>query len=194
MGFDSVFNGDPTTPNVTASGNATIGIDVSTGNLYYKDAATAGWVPTASEGTGLPRLSLKAFDVTVSSAQLLSLSSDPVLLVPGIPGHVFLPVLSVLKYKFVTTPYTLSPTFAIQLGTGAFESTFGAIGLNDLAGLIDQSVDTIFAGAEQALSVTATAVASAVGLGLYLVVASPPDVTVGDGTLNIVGQYFDYKP
>jgi hypothetical protein len=52
MGFDSVFNGDPTTPNVTSSGNATLGIDLASGQLYYKDSASAGWSQIGGGGGG----------------------------------------------------------------------------------------------------------------------------------------------
>lgn len=43
MSFDSIFNGDPTTPNVVSSGKASFGIDLNSGQLYFKDDAVAGW-------------------------------------------------------------------------------------------------------------------------------------------------------
>lgn len=51
MSFDSVFNGDPTTPNVSASGEAAFGIDLATGQLYYRnpqDSTVAGWQECAA--------------------------------------------------------------------------------------------------------------------------------------------------
>lgn len=53
MGFDSIFNGDPTTPDVTSSGKATFGIDLSSGQLYFKDDASAGWQPVAGGTSGV---------------------------------------------------------------------------------------------------------------------------------------------
>jgi hypothetical protein len=55
MAFDSVFNGDPTTPNVSASGEAAFGIDLATGQLYYRnpqDQNVAGWQECAGSGGG----------------------------------------------------------------------------------------------------------------------------------------------
>ena len=55
MAFDSVFNGDPTTPNVSASGEAAFGIDLATGQLYYRnpqDQNVSGWQPCAGGGGG----------------------------------------------------------------------------------------------------------------------------------------------
>lgn len=52
MGFDSIFNGDPTTPNVTSSGKAAFGIDLSSGQLYFRDDASAGWQPVAGGTSG----------------------------------------------------------------------------------------------------------------------------------------------
>lgn len=57
MAFDSVFNGDPTTPNVSASGEAAFGIDLATGQLYYRnpqDQSVAGWQECAGSGGGAP--------------------------------------------------------------------------------------------------------------------------------------------
>ena len=47
MSFDSVFNGDPTTPGVSASGKASLGVNLATGQLYVKDDSVAGWQKNA---------------------------------------------------------------------------------------------------------------------------------------------------
>ncbi len=54
MSFDSVFNGDPTTPNVSASGDASLGIDLNSGQLYFRSplGPNAGWQPTVDGGGG----------------------------------------------------------------------------------------------------------------------------------------------
>jgi hypothetical protein len=54
MSLDAVFNGNPTTPNVNASGDASLGIDVSTGQLYFRSPLTpvAGWQPVAGGSGG----------------------------------------------------------------------------------------------------------------------------------------------
>ena len=57
MAVDSVFNGDPTTPNVSASGEAAFGIDLATGQLYYRnpqDQSVAGWRECAGSSGGAP--------------------------------------------------------------------------------------------------------------------------------------------
>ena len=45
MSFDSVFHGAPTSNNGQAipSGQATLGIDVTAGQIYYKDPSHSGW-------------------------------------------------------------------------------------------------------------------------------------------------------
>lgn len=43
MGFDSIFNGDPNAKNVTSSGKASLGVNLSSARLYIKDDAIAGW-------------------------------------------------------------------------------------------------------------------------------------------------------
>jgi hypothetical protein len=53
MSFDSIFNGDPRTDGVAASGKATNGIDISSGQVYFKDDATGGWQPTAGGSGGV---------------------------------------------------------------------------------------------------------------------------------------------
>jgi hypothetical protein len=55
MSFDSVFNGDPTTPNVSASGDASFGIDLNSGQLYFRSplGPIPGWQPIAGGGGGV---------------------------------------------------------------------------------------------------------------------------------------------
>lgn len=54
MSFDSIFRGDPRNTNVNASGTAENGIDIISGQTYYKapGAPRPGWIPTAGSGGG----------------------------------------------------------------------------------------------------------------------------------------------
>ena len=54
MSFDSVFHGAPTSNNGQAvpSGIASLGIDVVSGQLYFRTPAVAGWQPTAGGSGG----------------------------------------------------------------------------------------------------------------------------------------------
>lgn len=93
MSFDSVFNGDPNTPNVTSSGKATFGIDIATGQLYFKDDAVAGWQETAGGSGG-------------------SVTSDDVANESGVSGATVTDALDALNQS--QTPSALFESFVID--------------------------------------------------------------------------------
>lgn len=79
MSFDSVFNGAPTSNDGQAvpSGIATLGIDISVGQLYYKTPSKAGWQEVAGGGGSGQFVELNpTADQIISGAHSLILS-DP---------------------------------------------------------------------------------------------------------------------
>lgn len=171
MGFDSVFNGDPTTPNVTSSGNASFGIDLSTGQLYFRDTVSAGWHKVAGGSGGgtsnditnesavlgttvtdaLNTLNSnagsKTLVVTIPSAQVLTLNSAPVVLVPGTPGNIIQMNWGYIRYIAGSTMFNPQPADNIifihgtggPTGAGNFFTNY-ANGQPAIT-FVDQSVD-----------------------------------------------------
>lgn len=54
MSFDSVFHGAPSSEGFSSSGQASLGIDVSSGTLYFRTPSNGGWQPVAGGGGGTP--------------------------------------------------------------------------------------------------------------------------------------------
>ena len=61
-------------------------------------------------------LETKQLEKTVTSAEILSCNTNPVTIIPGIAGHFIVPISIWFRFNFVTTPYTASNRFFIDLG------------------------------------------------------------------------------
>ena len=58
----------------------------------------------------------KTIRKTVTSAEILSCNTNPVTIIPGIAGHFIVPISIWFRFNFVTTPYTATNRFFIDLG------------------------------------------------------------------------------
>jgi hypothetical protein len=175
------------------------GVNVNTGGN------PPGSLPFLVNGAAVSGAVLKSASVLVTSAQLLALTSAPVVLVPGVSGHYLSLQGAILEYIFGTTPYTIpaSNEFDIQVGPSAVDgSDANIVGNIPATGFIDQSNDVIF----DATNITITGglplggggnipapSSEASGQAIYLVEQGGTDVTVGDGTLKITVYYFDFE-
>jgi hypothetical protein len=140
MSFDSVFNGDPTQLGVVASGKASNGIDVATGQVYYKDDAVGGWqkiaggsggstsddvtnestVPGATVTDALNSLGgggtgvVHSSQVILTAAEMNALGETPQTLVPspGV-GKVNVPMMFTWEYDFSGAAFDISQSPAL---------------------------------------------------------------------------------
>jgi len=53
MSFDSIFHGPPSS-SIESGGNASLGVDVTNAQLYFRSASTTGWTPTGGSGANNP--------------------------------------------------------------------------------------------------------------------------------------------
>lgn len=195
MSFDSVFHGPPTSNNGQAvpSGIASFGIDVTSGQEYFKAPTTSGWSAT---GYGRAR-------TLITSAQLKTLIANPIQLVPapGV-GKMIVPVYGFLSYHFNSTAYTntaggdwcfqLGPVIAGNAAEAAL-SYFG--GSSDL---MDAHVDAFIANSLYAmtgLAAIAPALQRSLGENLPLFFTrnqhevGTTELATGDGTLVVEVDY-----
>lgn len=99
MAFDSVFNGDPRTAGVSSSGKATNGIDVSSGQVYFKDDAVGGWQPTAGGNGG--SLPVSTVTVVLTASQINQLVGTPIQVLPALPSNeIYLVLSGTLQYNY----------------------------------------------------------------------------------------------
>jgi hypothetical protein len=212
MSFDAVFNGDPTTPNVSASGEAAFGIDLATGQLYYRnpqDQHVAGWqvagggsvtsdqvanestVSGSSVTAALNTLSgsagiVQRARVSFTAAQVKSLSASttlPVIVAPG-AGKFISVLAATLVYNFVTPAYTVPADTQWQLTYGAAGSAFNQILIQ---GFLDQSSSQINTNVVGVGEVVMNALTVLVNQPLVLSASGP--VTAGNGTVDVLVTY-----
>lgn len=209
MSFDSVFNGDPTTPGVSASGKASLGVNLATGQLYVKDDSVAGWQKNAGSGSTSDNITnestvtgttvtdalntlnsgvvLKTLISNISSSQLNNILSNPVQLLTGVTGKYFSPQTAIMEYTFVATPYTVSGGGALNIGSG------GNNGAVAFAGFIDQSVDMVVDLTGQFTSGSnPQTTLSVADQPITLFANGEVSVSGGGGTLKITLQYIEY--
>lgn len=217
MAFDSVFNGDPTTPNVSASGDAAFGIDLNSGKLYFRSplGTLAGWqlcagstgsvtsdqvtnesaVSGATVTAALNTLNagsgvLKTLTVTLTAAQLNAIIATPIIILSGVPGKYLGPVNGMAEYHFVTTPYTLSGGGTLLIGAAG--GVGGAYMSIPFAGMLDQTADTMYDASGQAFASGPAPSAAVSGAALQVLANGEVTCTGGDGTLTITVNYIEY--
>lgn len=216
MAFDSVFNGDPTTPNVTSSGKATFGIDLASGQLYFKDDSVAGWQKTAGGSATSDQIAnesvvsgatvtdalnalntggsnpIKTVTVTLTAAEVIAVAAGTPFLIQAAPGD---PTLGYIVQTAV---------FAYDYNGEAFSSDMNQLDIGYGAGGVVQSGHTVgFAfNTDGFLSLTQSNFQQAFGLSqnfinswvvnqdLYFVSNSGSGLTGGTGaTLKITVTY-----
>jgi hypothetical protein len=128
--------------------------------------------------------------LNITSAQLLSLDSVPVIIVPAPGAGFYICVLNFsFEYVFKTTPYTpASSTDAIGLGTDTVDGYFQSAVLQQ--GFIDQSASQISAFGNLDQNVTSgNPVPLTEANNKPLLVGATTAPTVGDGTINVIVYY-----
>ena len=128
---------------------------------------------------------LENFEVTeLSSAQILALDTDPVVLLPAPgPGRMIVVLGSQFSYRAGTTPYTTANSPVIVYDG---PSKTGCANFNiDLSSAVDQ-VSAQPAG--QVSSITPNEVENVA----ILMTMTAGDVTLGDGTLSVALSYSVY--
>lgn len=135
------------------------------------------WVPASGAIPG----STQTVSVTLSSAQVLQLFTNPVTIVsaPG-AGLALIPIASIFNYNFNTTPYTdHGGTILLRLG-GLSMASFAS------AGFWDQSASQVaFPATSRTNASAATSYANA-NLNVSNNMANP---TGGNGTLTVTIRY-----
>ena len=184
MAIDSIFNGNPTTRGVSASGKATLGIDISTGKLYFRDDAVGGWQETVGSSGSSP---YKSASVTLSAAQIIALGSTPVQIVAGVAGVYLSIQQAIIEYIFGGTPFTTA-SGAILIGNG----TTG-LDANDLqqtaSGFLNQTESLVQDSGGQIIGNTPTPSATLNGEGIYCCGVNGWNVTGGNGSLKVTVIY-----
>jgi hypothetical protein len=219
MALDAVFNGNPTTPNVFSSGDASLGIDVNSGQLYFRSPLTpvAGWQPVAGSGGGtsddvtnesavsgatvtdaLNTLNsggsglMKSATVTLSAAQVIAIAGGAqVQIVPPQGAGTLINVLqSVYVWTYAGTPFANTSGLTFDLG-------FDQTGLSEmgqffaLTGSLDQTNSTFASIAPAGLE--GTNQTGNANLPLFIIPADGTTgaLTGGDGsTLAVTAYYF----
>jgi hypothetical protein len=143
-------------------------------NLIAIDAAIA-----AAGGAGG---GLEVSSVALSAAQLLALNGTPVQLVAAQgAGKVVIPFMIVLEFIPNTTPFTVGgANILIINGTNV---GYGG-GPGSWSGLIDQTVKTLYSGAQFPPSVPVSVAANA-----PLTIGSSDVLSAGDGSLIVTTYY-----
>lgn len=158
---------------------------------------TGGPITTSGTISSDPQyLAWKTATVTLTSAQILAVSSGPTpfQLVAGVSGHYYSPVQATAEYIFNTVDYTcgLGAGLQIQLGAANQEALLAPIACDGLLNGGDNivvtnllSLSTITSMPESQLSVTVS------GLGLFIAITGGSTITAGNGTLKITVIYQD---
>ena len=123
----------------------------------------------------------KTVKITLSSAEILSIFTTPVELVPAVTGKVIIPQFLHQRYTHVSTAYTTSGQFRIGLGTPNF------------AGVLFSATVTSADNAQGLNNLNYnTATSGLVYENLPIVVgATTANPTGGDGTLDIYLTYLE---
>jgi hypothetical protein len=208
MSFDSVFNGDPRTAGVSSSGKAQNGIDIASGQVYFKDDSVAGWQPTGSGSvtsdqvvneSGVTGATVTAaldnlFTGVVqtasrllTSAEIKSLSSSPVQIVPGRTSQYLGLVSATFEFIPGTTPYTIDGNSILTLQVGTANSpSHGSQSNSVQSQVMAGSVHTLYDAVASTVNVaTQSDVTNFKGVGIFLGLNGGADATVGDGTMKV---------
>ena len=140
MSFDSVFNGDPTTLRVSASGDAAFGINLASGQLYFRSPLSnkAGWQTCGGTSSG----TLSA-TIPLSTSQISGLAASsghvPVQIVaaPG-AGLAILPLYGFFLFAAGSLPWASGS--AVDILIGYDPATYASTN----AGMLEIDGDTCF--------------------------------------------------
>ena len=129
------------------------------------------------------RSAVQTTTITITSAQILSLHTSPVQVVPAPgAGQILNPIAFTVQYKFATTPYVI-PAQGIQFISGASHDEYAGVNTANLLDAPSSRVATATAGGQVGGD-------PAVYANQPLLVAlSNSDPTGGDGTLTITVTY-----
>ena len=187
MSFDSVFNGDPTTLGVYASGDAAFGINLASGQLYFRSPLSnkAGWKPCGgtSNGTLSATISLSASQISGLAA---SSGHVPVRIVaaPG-AGLAILPLYGFFIFAAGSSAWASGSQVDSLIG---YDPATYASTNNSLLGIDGDTCfgSTILSGAGNRL-VTMGGPADGV-LGLSAMVNVPLNIIGGNGNWGVDGN------
>jgi hypothetical protein len=144
--------------------------------------------------------SFREFKTVLSAAQILTLHSAPVLLVPGVSNCVIDLNSVYFRYMHGTVQYNPAGTDAVYVVNGVVPNVLAYFGGLEATGFVDQSVDISMwnsglCGQPVSPSLSAIATSYIVGQGLYLYqgtlgnIASGANWTQGNGTLAVFLKY-----
>jgi hypothetical protein len=190
MAFDSVFNGNPNSQGVSASGKASFGVDISSNTLYVKDDGVAGWQAVSSSGGSGNLLTAV---VTLTPAQIKAMHATPVTLIPapGVGKTIWI-VSAALVYNFATIAYSSGSNNLVIASAGqvAADDSWFVFPANTI---IDNTYSTAAWGAAVANQGGFTGplpLSEIQNSALTIRNDSTPEFTLGDGTITVTIVYY----